>query len=277
LKNAELQITTSKERRKNLPKKYVQIQREINSEDRKAKFVMYLFSEGPREYDFLLKILSLGRDRFWRSSIVRKVGPLNGGKVLDIACGTGLVSFEFGSLGSYVVGIDVTREMLVRALALAKKDYGYQEVNFIQARAENLPLKTGSFDCATISLATRNVSDATMTFEEMRRCVKDGGSVISMDFTRPTGKIFRPFYNFYIFYALPALGLTISRHWRGIFSYLANSIERSRSPEEISKIMQNVGLSRTEIKRMTKGVTAVVSGTKMSLQSTGLSAKRLES
>jgi demethylmenaquinone methyltransferase/2-methoxy-6-polyprenyl-1,4-benzoquinol methylase len=250
--------------RANLPKKYADIQQGISSKDGKAKFVMYLFSEGPREYDFLLKILSLGRDRFWRSSIVHKAGLKNEDKVLDIACGTGLVTFEFGSQGASVVGVDVTREMLMRALFLQKKEYSGQDVNFIQARAENLPLRSGSFSSATISLATRNVSNVSSTFGEMSRCVTPGGTVISMDFTRPRGKTFSPFYDFYIFHVLPALGLVISRHWNGIFSYLANSIKRSKTPEQVSAIMESAGLSKVEIERMTLGVTALVTGRKMS-------------
>lgn len=224
---------------------------------------MYLFSEGSREYDFLLKILSLGRDRYWRQSIIRESGVGRGDVVLDIACGTGLVSFELGARGVSVVGVDVTREMLTRALALYKRDFPHQDINFIQARAENLPIRSNSSNCATISLATRNVSSVSATFGEMGRCVSKGGRVLSMDFTRPVGKIFSSFYDFYIFYALPALGLMISRHWNGIFSYLANSIKRSKTPEQVSQIMQNVGLSNTKVQRMTRGVTAVVAGRKL--------------
>jgi demethylmenaquinone methyltransferase / 2-methoxy-6-polyprenyl-1,4-benzoquinol methylase len=249
---------------KRTPKKYSEIQRELASSDRKAKFVMYLFSEGPREYDFLLKILSLGRDNYWRESIVEKANTPSGGTVLDIACGTGLVSFQFASHGNTVVGIDVTSEMLHRALALVKQMPGDYDVNLIQARAENLPLRSGVFDCATISLATRNVSSIPQTFEEMKRCVKRDRQVISMDFTKPRGSVFASFYNFYTNQVLPALGLVISRHWNGIFVYLAGSIQRSKTPEELSSIMEQDGLEDLEVERMTHGVTALVSGYKRS-------------
>lgn len=260
-----MQVTTTWAGRRNssrVPKKYEELQTELSSSDRKAKFVMYLFSEGSKEYDFLLKILSLGRDNYWRDSIVRKARPREGGKILDIACGTGLVSFQFAAAKNTVVGVDVTREMLQRALALLKEMPWEMDVNLIQARAENLPLRSGVFDCATISLATRNVSSILQTFREMGRCVKDGQPVISMDFTRPHGSTFSTFYRFYTFSVLPALGLIISRHWNGIFAYLARSIERSKSPEELSSIMKQSELNDVEIKRMTHGVTALVTGYK---------------
>jgi ubiquinone/menaquinone biosynthesis methyltransferase len=261
-----LQITTTaKEENRKTPKKYQELQAELSSADRKAKFVMYLFSEGPREYDFLLKILSMGRDNYWRDLIVQNARvPPSGAKILDIACGTGLVSFQLASSkkGSMVVGVDVAREMLERANDLNKKMGGDLDVNLIQARAENLPLRTGTFDCATISLATRNVSSVSETFLEMKRCVSSGSPVISMDFTKPRGSIFAPFYKFYTFSVLPALGLVISRHWNGIFSYLAGSIERSKTPEDLSNIMEEAGLQGVSIRRMTHGVTALVSGYK---------------
>lgn len=257
-----MQVITKARDPKHTPRKYLELQTELHSTDRKAKFVMYLFSEGPREYDFLLKILSLGRDDYWRESIIEKARIPRGGKVLDIACGTGLVSFQFASQNSMVVGVDVTREMLQRANALKKKIAGNPDLNLIQARAENLPLRADSFDCATISLATRNVTSVQETFKEMGRCVREGRPVISMDFTKPRGRVFGPFYNFYTFRVLPAFGLVISRHWNGIFAYLARSIERSKTPEQLSIIMEETGLKDVEVKRMTRGVTALVSGYK---------------
>lgn len=242
------------------PRKYLEIQRDIHSTDRKVKFVMYLFADGPKEYDFLLKILSLGRDGYWRDAIVGAAGPTSGSMVLDLACGTGLVTYNFAARGARVVGIDVTREMLVRASQL--RTSRITDVDFIQARAENLPLRESSFDCATISLALRNVSSIAACLEEMGRCVKPGGRVISMDFTRPKDKVFRQFYYFYISQFLPLLGLIISRHWNGIFAYLANSIKRSMTPESISIIMRDTGLNQPSIRRMTHGVTALVSATK---------------
>ncbi|MGI0079398.1 MAG: ubiquinone/menaquinone biosynthesis methyltransferase [Nitrososphaerales archaeon] len=228
--------------------------------DKKVNYVIRLFSDGPEEYDFLLKILSLGRDNYWRESLIREAAVGHGSLVLDIACGTGLVTYQFADKGVRVVGIDVTKEMLRRATHLAP--YAICDVDFIQARAENLPLRSDVFDASTISLAMRNVSSQTETLDEMRRCTKKGCRVISLDFAKPRSSLFKPFYNFYIFKLLPAMGFLISRHWNTIFLYLANSIERAREPEQITWTMQKVGLAKASIRRMTHGVTALVSGTR---------------
>ncbi len=228
--------------------------------DRKVSYIVRLFSDGPDEYDFLLKILSLGRDNYWRESLIQEADLKQGNLVLDIACGTGLLTFQFAKSGSYVIGVDVTREMLQRAKELTR--HRICDVDFIQARAENLPLRSDVFDVSSISLAMRNVSSQRETLDEMRRCTRRGSKVMSLDFARPRNLYFRPFYYFYIFRLLPAIGLIISRHWSTIFLYLANSIQRSREPEQIGTTMLQVGLEEPFIKRMTHGVTALVSAKK---------------
>jgi len=260
------QKTELKRKDERLPEKYLSVENNIKTRDRKVRFVMYLFGDGPKEYDFLLKIMSLGRDRHWRDKTIERAHPRPGASALDIACGTGLISFQLARYGASVVGIDVTREMLSRANALKRLYDGANgrrlDVDFVQARAENLPLRSDYFDCATMGLAMRNVSSIPETISEMTRCVKDGGSVMSMDFTSPRGGVFRHFYSFYIFDVMPTMGYVVSRHWNGILRYLAGSIQRSKTPEQISRIMQSCGLDQVAIRRMTLGVTALVSGRK---------------
>jgi demethylmenaquinone methyltransferase/2-methoxy-6-polyprenyl-1,4-benzoquinol methylase len=229
--------------------------------DSKVSYVRHLFSEGPHEYDFLLKILSLGRDGSWRNCMREGADLEPNSTILDIACGTGLVTYAFARKdGAYAVGVDVTMEMLRQAIRL--DSYKKSDVDFVLARAENLPFRNECFDASMISLALRNVSSQVETLSEMSRCTKRGRIVMSLDFARPRGKFFGPFYNFYIFKVLPSIGRLISKHWKIIFLYLANSIQKSRDPEKIEETMNSIGLVDTKIKRLTHGTTALVSGRK---------------
>ena len=98
----------------------------------------------------------------------------------------------------------------------------------------------------------------------MGRCVKTGGPVISMDFTRPRGRVFGAFYNFYTFRVLPTLGMVISKtlEWNLRLSCRFDS-SNPRLPNSVSQIMEGVGLENAEVKRMTHGVTALVTGYKI--------------
>src|SRR5690348_1856574 len=53
-----------------------------------------LFSGLPERYDALSASLSFGQDPRWRRALVDEIDPREGMRVLDVACGTGLVSEE---------------------------------------------------------------------------------------------------------------------------------------------------------------------------------------
>jgi ubiquinone/menaquinone biosynthesis C-methylase UbiE len=67
---------------------------------------------------------------------------LSGKKVLDVACGTGRFSRLFRSMGSNVVGLDLSRAMLNRS-----RDRQSAEA-YVEASALHLPFKDSAFDMA---------------------------------------------------------------------------------------------------------------------------------
>ncbi len=233
--------------------------------DRKAKLARRLFSGVTNEYDSLLWLLTFAMDRHWRRTIVKRSGIDSGTKVLDIATGTGLLAFDLakcaGSDGK-VVGLDLTMNMLRKAKAVREKRGHPQRVEFVTGRAEHLPFRADTFECATISLGLRNVSNVRETFEEMRCVVRSGGSVISLDFTRPPNRLLRKIYYFYLLKVLPIIGRLVSAEWHDIFEYLGRSILEFYPVEEVEAIMKQAGLQNIERHSLTGGVVTFFIGTK---------------
>jgi len=189
------------------------------------------------------------------------------GLVLDIATGTGLMAFDFANKlddGSLIIGVDLCEPMLRKGVANARAK-GMDRVNFVAGRGEALPFADRIFDCAAITLALRNVTDPSMVFKEMSRVVKDGGTVISLDFCRPQFPIFRSIYSFHIFHVLPFIGSLVSKEWKEILDYLAGSIKRSLAPSKIAELMNDAGLSQVTVSRFTMGIVSLVRGAKSSL------------
>jgi ubiquinone/menaquinone biosynthesis C-methylase UbiE len=101
-----------------------------------------------------------------------------GDRVLDVACGTGLVSFRVaeavGAQGA-VVGTDISERMVetVRRIA-AERAIG--NIVFERADAEELPFADGAFDAALCALGLMYVPDPVRALSEMRRLLRPGGT-----------------------------------------------------------------------------------------------------
>ena len=229
----------------------------------KAQKMRKLFSHAPREYDTLLSRLTFRSDSMWRRKVIEASEPHERSFILDVATGTGLMAFNFAHQlrdEAMVVGIDIC-EPMIRKANDHRRQNEEKTIGFVAGQAEALPFMDGCFDCATITLALRNVTDPKLVFQEMNRVVRTGGSVVSLDFSRPNLMV-RPFYYFHIFIILPLIGRLVSKRWMEIFDYLALSIKRSLSPTKIGDLMRMVGLSRVTIRRLSMGIVTLVSSIK---------------
>jgi len=100
-----------------------------------------------------------------------------GERVLDVACGTGLVSFRaaqtVGPTGA-VVGTDISGQMVETARRIAA-ERGIDNARFERADAEALPFADRAFDAAVCALGLMYVPDPIKALAEMRRVLRPGG------------------------------------------------------------------------------------------------------
>jgi ubiquinone/menaquinone biosynthesis C-methylase UbiE len=103
-----------------------------------------------------------------------------GERVLDVACGTGLVSFaaarNVGPAGS-VVGVDISGQM-VEAAALRAHEGGVTNARFSRMDAESLALPDAGFDVVLCALGLMYLPDAERALCEMRRVLRPGGRLV---------------------------------------------------------------------------------------------------
>jgi demethylmenaquinone methyltransferase/2-methoxy-6-polyprenyl-1,4-benzoquinol methylase len=233
--------------------------------DVKARYVRSLFSKVPLEYDLLLGLLSLWQDRRWRAYVVNRTRSTGNERVLDVATGTGLLAADFARIVSregFVVGVDLTLSMLKTARwRLRSRNFG-ERVDWVLARAENLPFRDDCFGSASISLALRNVSSAQLTFREMCRATVPGGVVISLDFARPQNRLFQVFYYDYLLGLFPFFGRMVSEAWGRTLSYLGRSILKARTGEEIATLLREEGLVGAVSVPLSSGIVCAVYGRK---------------
>src|SRR3546814_18801515 len=89
-------------------------------------------------------------------------------------------------------------------------DHGLLNVPLVQANAEQLPFEEGSFDCITIGFGLRNVTDKDAALRSMTRCLKPGGRLQVMEFSKPLNPLLGTAYDQYSFKLLPSMGSVVA-------------------------------------------------------------------
>jgi ubiquinone/menaquinone biosynthesis C-methylase UbiE len=100
-----------------------------------------------------------------------------GERVLDVACGTGLVAFPAAQAvgpSGRVVGIDLSDRMIDLARGRAKAQE-VSNVGFARMDAENMALPSASFDVVLCALGLMYLPDPARAVSEMRRVLHPGG------------------------------------------------------------------------------------------------------
>lgn len=231
----------------------------------KAKFVRVIFMDVEKEYDGLLHLFTLGLDCAWRRRLTSRVHDHQGMRILDIACGTGLVTYALSrSVGSrgLVVGLDPSKSMLRPAIRKKRAAGTGCSLEFIRATAEFLPFRDSIFQYETVGLALRNFGDKSAVFNEVHRTLGGSGWFLSVDFVLPDNLLIRKLYLFHIFNVLPTLGRLVSGSWHRTLVYLARSIQLSAPPSETCSMLSGHGFERTFFERITLGIVALVGGQK---------------
>ena len=89
--------------------------------DKRPSIIGRMFDRIAPTYDLLNTILSLSLDKAWRRAAINLLEIRAGDTVLDIATGTGDLALPAAAGGVKVIGIDLSRQMLLRALGKADR------------------------------------------------------------------------------------------------------------------------------------------------------------
>lgn len=113
---------------------------------------------------------------WFRESLVA-IGP---GRVLDLACGPGILAAELAPHADHLSGIDITPKMieLARDRCLSA---GLANVEFHEGTVESLPFDANSFDSVVTRLSFHHFEDVPAVLSEVARILKPGGNLLVAD------------------------------------------------------------------------------------------------
>jgi demethylmenaquinone methyltransferase / 2-methoxy-6-polyprenyl-1,4-benzoquinol methylase len=224
-----------------------------------------MFSAIAPRYDFLNRVLSLGRDRAWRREAIRATGLPAAGRLVDVCTGTADMALEAARQfpAATIAGVDFSAAMIALGSRKTAGAHAADRIHLSVAPAEALPFGDHTFDGATVAFGLRNVPDRRQALTEMHRVLKPDGRVVVLEFTTPPGRLFRRIYLWYFHRVLPVIGGFVSGH-RSAYAYLPASVSDFPPPNELAAWMVEAGFRDVSYRLLTGGIVAIHVGIKRS-------------
>jgi len=235
----------------------------LTDKEKKQEKIVNMFDDIASTYDRANRVLSMGIDIQWRKKGCDKAFEILGkkelGQVTDVATGTGdlLIYWKEQAQKNGVeirkyIGIDPS----VGMLEVAQKKVDFAE--FIEGKAQELPIEDASTDVISISYGIRNVVDRVEALEEFYRALKPGGIVMILEFTKQDRSgIFDKVVDFGMKNVLPRVGGFISKNYEA-YKYLPDSIEEFLTTDMLSKELEAAGFEMKYTKSFSMGISTLL-------------------
>ena len=233
-------------------------------EAEKAGKVQNVFTSVASKYDIMNDVMSVGIHRIWKEAMMDWLAPRPGQKLLDVAGGTGDISFKFlkRSGSGHATVLDITENMLIEGRKRAETDQILDRLDWIVGDAMFLPFADNSFDVYTISFGIRNVTQPQEALNEAFRVLRPGGRLMVLEFSQIPVPLAQKAYDLYSFNVIPTMGKLIAND-RSSYQYLVESIRKFPDQETFLSMVQQAGFKNTSYRNLSLGIAALHSGWKI--------------
>ncbi|QEE37176.1 bifunctional demethylmenaquinone methyltransferase/2-methoxy-6-polyprenyl-1,4-benzoquinol methylase UbiE [Octadecabacter sp. SW4] len=237
---------------------------ETVAESEKAGRVQGVFTSVAGKYDVMNDAMSLGIHRIWKDAMMDWLAPHAGQRLLDVAGGTGDISFRFlQRAGSgHATVLDLTESMLIEGRKRAEATDMAASLDWTVGDAMALPFDDNTFDVYTISFGIRNVTRPQDALNEAFRVLKPGGRLMVLEFSQIPNDMLQKVYDLYSFNVIPPLGKAITGD-RDSYQYLVESIRKFPDQETFLGMLRAAGFENAKYRNLSMGIAALHSGWKL--------------
>ena len=236
----------------------------VSPEEKTAK-VIDVFSSVADKYDLMNDLMSAGLHRLWKDHFVRKMRPRAGEKILDVAGGTGDITFRCAAAtqGKAALTVCDLNPDMMRVGRKKAVDTGWlNEIDWVAGNAEALPFAENTFDLACIAFGLRNVTHIDAALSEFYRVLVRGGRFYCLEFSPEVAPPLTKLYELYSFSILPWLGEKVAQD-RASYQYLAESIRQFPPPALLAARMETAGFENVRHEKLMGGIAVIHSGWKL--------------
>jgi demethylmenaquinone methyltransferase/2-methoxy-6-polyprenyl-1,4-benzoquinol methylase len=199
--------------------------------DERPGYVQALFDDTAQQYERINRFFALGFGDWYRRHALQRARLHRGMRLLDVAVGTGPVAraaLRVTENHVEVIGLDVSQGML-------KETRRKLAIPLIQGNAEQMPIADASVDFVTMGYALRHVVDLSCAFQEFRRVLRPGGTLLLLEITPPRGRVGRGLAEWYLGRVVPLLcrGFMPQTESARLMHYFWDTIENCVAPDVI--------------------------------------------
>ena len=227
----------------------------------KKGLVQDVFDSVYDKYDLMNDLMSFGIHRIWKKDLINWMNPSNDKKLIDVACGTGDLGklfLESTNINQEIFCVDPNLAMIGKG---KDKLSNYKNINWINAPAENLPVKNNSCDYYTISFGLRNTKNLNKALSEAYRVLKPGGRYLCLEFSKIQNLNLNFIYKKYS-KVIPFLGKVVIGENKP-YENLIKSIEKFVNQDELIDLMKKNNFKDCTYRNLSGGVVAIHSGWKI--------------
>ena len=175
------------------------------------------------------------------AGLIRHAGLRPGERVLDVACGTGVVarlaSQQVGNTGS-VTGLDANPGMLAVARSASPPSVS---IEWHEASAEAMPLPDASFDVVLCQMGLQFIPDKPAALREMWRVLAPGGRLV-LNVSGPTPRLFA------------IMGKALARHVGAEAAGFVDHVFSLHDTAEIRDLIGGAGFDDVSVESDTKSL-----------------------
>jgi len=233
-------------------------------ESEKAGRVQGVFGSVASKYDVMNDAMSMGIHRIWKDAMMDWIAPRPGTKLLDVAGGTGDISFRYLKRAGHghATVCDLTEPMLVEGRKRAEASQMSDSLDWVTGDAMALPFPDNTFDTYTISFGIRNVTRPQEALNEAYRVLKPGGRLMVLEFSQIPNDMMQKAYDLYSFNVIPKMGQVIAND-RDSYQYLVESIRKFPDQETFLNMVKQAGFENAKYRNLTMGIACLHSGWKI--------------
>ncbi|NDW45961.1 bifunctional demethylmenaquinone methyltransferase/2-methoxy-6-polyprenyl-1,4-benzoquinol methylase UbiE [Ruegeria sp. PrR005] len=233
-------------------------------EHEKAGRVRGVFGSVASKYDVMNDVMSMGIHRVWKDAMMDWLAPRPGQRLLDVAGGTGDISFRFLKRAGHghATVLDLTEPMLIEGRKRAEADRMADSLDWVVGDAMALPFEDNTFDVYTISFGIRNVTRPQEALNEAYRVLRPGGRLMVLEFSQLPNDGLQKLYDLYSFNVIPRMGQLIAND-RDSYQYLVESIRKFPDQETFLDMVRAAGFGNAKYRNLSMGIAALHSGWKI--------------